>query len=796
MATENVKTESNTKTDASTSQVPRAFELNIQKENVTKKKTIELLGRTAKAKLEKITGKTFKYNVISGKIVKLGDEFNDQLVSTRKEVIKNVTQKADAEARMEAKIKNATQLGSGNNNLIALRIKELMNRATDPDTVNPILENHGLELINFRNEVNGRAEQKEDTKFKPLNVIELLKDQLSVIGKNYKNYQRKDAELEETEKKEMTQEDILAATKKQLNRAGWKKAFKGVAKIAKKDEHDQLSDIKREIIAQIPVETNSIITIDELRRRKLLGEAGEGIEQINRLEKSLGENEKISESLTSRRNKLLKIVKDLGKVDIAEKESVYEVPEKTELQEVIDEVMNVKEPLTKEEHDAEERRLNEFFNDPFNIKQLERQQLEEKLYYYNNPEVSLKISEAERIADKQLSEKIRESVKQFDDDTLVKNVLESKVETNKDGDMIVTLKKDADILAKSIYEKNLVAQAVEEVTDNYKKKAAEELETTKMIKSDARRYAEDIYQKNLVSQAVEEVTNNYKASKLNEELQRNARITAENVFERNLAVDAVEEITQGYKKQLEKEKANKLSKEAIKTMADKTAKNLKDRNDAIDNARKDVEDHKDEIISAYEHQFKAFKIIKNAKNLIATRKLKNAADAEAKRIVAEQQRENIIDGAKETAKKLFVNNIKYDANELAKKLHMANLKEDGNKQAQLLFIEELKEEARKEAERIHSKRKENNVSSAPVIKQETTTNPFIVTNNVDNRVRETSVAKKVKLGENRFADLVNNSKKTVAKEDTKDMLVSLRDQLTELGLNDDQIEPETMKLAA
>ena len=418
MATENVKTESNAKTDASTAQVPRAFELNTAKENITKKKTIELLGRTAKAKLEKITGKTFKYNVISGKIVQLADKFNDELVSTRKEVVKTVTQKADAEARMEAKISSATKLGSGNNNLIAIRIKELMNRATEPDTINPILENNSIELSNFRNESNGRAEQKEDTKFKPLNVIELLKDQLSIIGKNYKSYQRKDAEAESEVKKEMTPQDILAATKKQLNRAGWKKAFKGVAKKAQKNDQNELNDIKREIISQIPVDNSGVITIDELRRRKLLGEAGEGIEQINRLEKSLGENEKISESLTTRRNKLLKIVKELGNVDIKEKETIFEVPEKTELQEVIDEVLNVKEPMTKDEHDEKEKELNDFFNDPFNKEQLERQQLEGILYYYNNPEVSLKLSEAERIADKQLSEKIRESVKQFDDDTL------------------------------------------------------------------------------------------------------------------------------------------------------------------------------------------------------------------------------------------------------------------------------------------------------------------------------------------------------------------------------------------
>ena len=798
MATENVKTESKAKTDASTTQVPRAFILSNAKESVTKKKTIEILGRPAKAKLEKVTGKAFLYNAMSDKILKLADTFNDQLVSTRKEVVKSITQKADAEARMEAKISNATKLGSGNNNLIAIRIKELMNRATEPDTVNPILENNSIELSDFRNEVNGRTEQKEDSKFKPLNVIELLKDQISIIGKNYNNYQRKDAENENEAKKEMTPEDILAATKKKLNRAGWKKAFKGVAKKTQKDDHEKLSDIKREIISQMPVESNNEITADELRRRRLLGEAGEGIDQIDRLEKSLGENKKISEGLATRRNKLLKIVKGLGRTNIAEKEAVYEVPEKTELQEVIDEVMNVKEPLTREEHDEKERELNEFFNDPFNIEQLERQQTSGMLYYYNNPEVSLKISEAERIADKQLSEKIRESVKQFDDDTLVKNVLDSKVEKNENGDMIVTLKKDADILANKIHEKNLVAQAVEEVTDNYKKKAIEEIETTKMIKAGARATAESIIQKDLVNQAVKEVTENYKSSKQkeinqNEEIKRAARMTAEGIIQKNLASTAVEEVTENYRKQLEKENKNRISKEAIIDMANKTARNLKDRNDAIDSARKEVEAHRDEIKSEYEHQFKAFKIIRNAKNLIATRKLKNAAAAEAKRIMEEQQRENIIDGAKDTAKKLFVNNIRYDANELAKKLHMANIKEDASKQAQLLFVEELKEEARKTAERIHANSKEQPVIEA---KQEEPSKIYVITDTTENYVRESSGAKKVKLGENRFNDLVNVSKKNTSKEEKKDMLVSLRDQLTELGLGEEQIQPESKRLAA
>ncbi len=772
MAAENEKIESKANAVAPASQGLKAFELNTQKEKVTKKKSIDILGRPAKGQINGKKYKLLHYRIISNAILKRGEMLNDQLLAVRREVIRNANQVADAEAKLESKYSN-TKIGAGNNNIIAIRMKELMRNATSVSTINPILDKNNLDLTNFRNECNGRTGQLEAQKPKPLNIIELLKDELVTIGAKYKTYRRKETENESNFKKEMTPEEKIAAAKKAIGRAPFKKAFRGVTKIAIKDDQSKLNEIKREVAIEQPVESSKIITIDELRRRKLLGEAGEGIDQINRLEKSLGENEVINDGLKTRKSKFLKIIKDLGRVETTDKDVEIDVPDKTEFQSAIDELLNIKDPMTKEEHDAKERELNAFYSDPFVISQLERQRRERELDYYNNPEVSLKISEAERIADKQLSSKIRDNFKQFDDDTLVKNVLESKVEKGEDGKMVI-VKKDADILAHNLFIRNLAAQAVDEVIANYKKDRVKDIKAKKDAET-----KKDIKQKEQVE--------DYKVQ---------GRKAAHELFLKGLVTDAVKEVTENYKKEVEKGKVSKQPEQASP---------LSEKDKIIAAARKDVEDNKEELKSIFMQKQNALNVISNAKNLISTRKMQAAADRNAKNLAAKKAYDTMKESAKQEAKRIHINNIKIDADEMAriilnKSKTAAQPKQEAVvEQPKVAKVENLQQVAVEQPKVAKAENVQQVVAEQPkVAKVENVqqANPnYVITNSTNRYNKEIASANKIKLPETRFSRLLNVVRKKNDNVEKKDMLVSLRDQLTNIDLGENEHE-ESIRLAA
>jgi hypothetical protein len=252
--------------------------------------------------------------------------------------------------------------------------------------------------------------------------------------------------------------------------------------------------------------------------------------------------------------------------------------------------------------------------------------------------------EAERIADRQLSEKLQEDVAKLSTEQ-VNNVLSSKVTQNENGEIVIT-KKDADIQAEELFQKNLVANAVEEVVANYKKKQEKPVD----YKAAGRIQAEDLFQKNLAANAVEEVVANYKKKQEKPvDYKAAGRSQAEMLLQEFLVANAVEEVTESYKKDLNKAK-----------------------NEERSNRQRKIEEAKNRVEN--------IRLVKGAKEL-------------ARKINRANQRQEVIEGAHKTAEWLFVNNIKYDAQNFAKMIHENNLKEAGKEQANELYLRLLKEDA-------------------------------------------------------------------------------------------------------
>ena len=774
----------------------QAFLLNTDKTKIVKKQ-IEQIANPAKVRLTDFTIKVLKHNKNTGKIDTIAQELNKSLLTVRQEVVNKETAKAEQEAKMDAKF-NEAKGGEENNNILVLKIKESIKKATDPETVNPILENNKVDITNFKLESKSKAEQLEGTKTKPLMVAALLKEQLGAIGSKPRLYTSEAIRKREMNSAIVINDDgtevvqpVEEAEKPKIRKpknSKWKKAFNEVVKKTVEEEKEEptIASLAREIAPV--VEVSGEVSLAEYKRRKTIAEAGEGIANIENLNKNLGENEQISSALADRRNKLVRIVSDLANVDIAEKDLPKVVEDKTEFQSVIDELLNVKEPLSKEEHDKKEEEYNDFFNDPFVLEQLKRQQLEGILYEYNNPETYNKIMEAERIADKQLSERLQEDVAKLSVEQ-VNNVLNSEVKENENGEIVIT-KKDADIQAEELFQKNLVANAVEEVIANYKKNQEKPVD----YKAAGRAQAEDLFQKNLAANAVEEVIANYKKKQEKPvDYKAAGRAQAEDLFQKNLAASAVEEVVANYKKKQEKPVDYKA---AGRSQAEMLLQEF-----LVANAVEEVtESYKNELKKAKnEEKSKRQKKINEARDRVENIRLVKGAKELAKKINRANQRQEVIDGAHKTAEWLFVNNIKYDAQNFAKMIHENNLKEAGKEQANELYLKLLKEDAMETAKAINFDRLKSlgEQAALDIFNGSKNEKDYVVTD-VDARyLVETGLAKKVKLGGNRYNSFSINSKSNYSgsEERYSDMLVSLRDQLKELGLGEESSKEE-IKLAA
>ncbi len=816
-----------------TAAVENAIEVYTDKAQFLTKQTqkqIEQSENPARAKLTGFTIKVLKRNKNNGGIDKIVKALNESMIAARKEFVAKETSIAEKEAKMDAKF-NEVKVSEGNNNILVLKAKELIKRATDPAVVNPILVDNQVELTNYMLESKGKTEQGTNGKAKPLMIQAVLKEQLETIGSKPRSYVTTNGRVgtvsgalviegeEPTAQAQVVEEKPVV--KKRKN-AKWKKVFKSVSDTTEVEEPSVI-DLKP--VVEVPaVDNNGIVSLAEYKRRKTIWEAGRGVNDIVSLNANLGENEQISSALLNRKNKLEKIISDLANVTIPEKGFTPVVEEKPEFQTMIDELLNVKEPMSREEHDELEAEYNRYFSDPFVEEQLRRQQLEGILYEYNNPENYRKIMEAERAADRQLSAKLQEDANKLvaEEPAVQQEATQSKTIELKDS--------DAKVQATMLYEKNLVADAVEEVKNEYVRqiqgvRTQAEMLLQKQLVEDAIRevvesvakslkeknkdnvdyqkagalQAEMIMQKDLVNAAVGEVVESYK------KLKSDARTQAEMIMQRDLRDAAVEEVVAEYK-------ASVTEKPEVDYKADamKEAARLNETNKAIDAAHEEVEKNRDAYAEIFrkkaEERKKKKSVISAAEKRIGQLKIKKLAQAEARRINREQQKEFVIEDAHKTAKKLFINNIRAYADETARNINLKLLKNAGEVQAKDLITEAMREEGREEARKINNQRlqamgEEEAKLQFKAIQEEASKSLVVYTDVNESYLRELQPPKKVKLGGVRFSSFADNSKKNYSgsEERQSNMIVSLREQLSELGLGSE--EPETsygygMKFAA
>lgn len=867
MATEVTQSDTNTKKMAIIPQYNIPF----------KKNTGERYAQSAKAKYAEASFKTLKLLLASGKIEQRIAQFNDELGRFRDDV----EQKEHAEAEKEAKINEKVGQSKGaefNENLYYIRLKSIISKATQPEKVIPVLKNNSMQLTDEKS--SDTTEYGQASKPKRLMIAALLKEQVGEIGKKTGLYVEKTAEKQEEEVK--AEVDVKAAKVRTAKNAKWKKAFKNLAPV----EAPAVAKVTK--VKEVPIAKEDTRTVSEgeIRRRKIIGDAGEELEKITKdLGPAIkGENDEFDRALMTRQNRLVDMISNLGNTRIKNYDTLEVERQNTEFQDLINEYLNVKEEPTKEDHDKKQEEYETFFNDPFVKEQLERQQLEGWLYEMNQPEVYQKIRENERIADrKHVENQINqqaESIKEINEEILSSESKKKKEE--EEAKALEDAKAAGRANAEYLFQRNLAADATDEVMAKYTEKFAEELETLKQLKRSGQAQAEILYNKQLAAQALEEITAEvkmkYAQENIRKELEAAAKSEAEAFMIQNLAVQAVEEVTNFYKAKLLKDiddrnelvtgaslqaemlyqkdlvrKAIEEVRSEMKTyyeteqFRNEIAPSVKSQantlliqnlaaqavDEVVTSVRKQYEDEAnkernlkegakaeanaflynnlaaqavEEATESMEkqsgiHRMRKMKdALKKGKAAVTTKAIKDSANVEAKRIKRLRNREEIREGAADTANYLYVRGLKYDADVLANKMFGQELAEAGKTQAQEIFTDGMREEGRNEAKIINFNRlKQMGLEEASeIMKKSQKTYDFT---NVDSRyLREFKKPKAILVDQGKYSALGRQIKINYGDNSNDsymdNMIESLMGQLEELGLGDDSKEEQGMRLAA
>jgi hypothetical protein len=516
--------------------------------NVTfQKNTVERFAKSAKAKVTEVTFGVFRRNLKTGKINKIFDSLNEDLIDLRNDITKKELEQAEKEAKIDEQV----NLGKGgiteyNQNLFVLKLNRIISKATEPEKVIPIFVKNKVVLsddILNSYELGGK-------KARPIMVAALLKEELDAIGSKPKMYKTE----EEKDTLVINSDENKPVKSRNVKNAKWKKAFKNI-EMVEPPTVQKVTKIKEVAVK----DDNKTLSEGEIRRRRVIGEAGNEIEEIEKLEESLGENEQFNRALINRKNRLIGMMSSLGNVDIKSKEAVKLEYENTAFQDLVNEYLNVTEAPTREEHDQKQKEYDDYYSDPFVLEQLNRQQLEGVLYEYNQPEFYEKIRENERKADREHVENTinqqAESIREINEEIISTETKKKKEEElEKDKQAAINGGK---IQGEYLLIKNLAAKATDEVVEKYREKLTEELEYQKMLKRAGAAQAEIIVQKDLAVQALDEILDEVKRKYKEEEIRKNiqnaANSEASAYMLQNLALTAVEEVTDSYKKKYEKE---------------------------------------------------------------------------------------------------------------------------------------------------------------------------------------------------------------------------------------------------
>lgn len=347
---------------------------------------------------------SFRENIASGKIAAATEKFNQEYQEIRQALIAAETEAAEQQVRATVINDGKTQAEIEKEKALEMakiREDQMLSRLSSVDVVKPKLVRLNIEpglpdTIFGRNEKGLVALSTPKLVPRALMVPGYFGKTYKKIGKNSSLYKLADSIIES--KTQTPQEAIVAtapvAPPPPPKVANWRGLFDNSAPQQVVQPENPKKEAREEILP-IPTEQRGI-TKEELAERKVKAQIGDELSQIRRLQKGIAGTAPFNIGLLERENALLQMLSQITGIKVDVKETPKEERNVTEFQRFIDSIIGYKKPLTEEEHQRKEREMEEHYTNPEVVETMRALQLKNILYDLNTPDSYERISEAER----------------------------------------------------------------------------------------------------------------------------------------------------------------------------------------------------------------------------------------------------------------------------------------------------------------------------------------------------------------------------------------------------------------
>ena len=668
-------------------------------------------GRLAsKLRLTEATDKSLRGNINKNLIVKGVEKWNNAYSELRNAVVTAEVAAAEQEAR-DSVLKNSTDAKEEEKRKALIAEDNLVADITSYEVVKDRLDDLKVETRKLEKKFgtlgkNFGVNVKEKFSSKALSVPQFYTKvyrQILMKSDLYKMADKIgfDPSIEKTD---------------ELNEkvANWRGLFDGIDN-SKTEDVPVVTDDNRVEEEYVPVESRGV-SEEELSQRRLIGQLGEELKEVRRLQVSTnGLASPFSAGLNEREESLLSMLSNLSGVENLSKRKVIATVDapNTEFQNFIEQVVGYKKPITEEEHLEKEQSMQEYYSDPEVIKTIEELRHKDVLYSFNQPEVYNQVMNAERKDNEKMAENSTsldvldyEEPEELEDTVLSLEAMKQAELINKQNEEREKLIRDAEEQARLIIAQNeyndLIISAEEQAhllqrqneLDEILLGAAEQAMMLKQqndliaLKDGALEQAMMLQQKNdliaLKDGALEQAM---MLKTLNDFIDKKEQQDKKSQEETEMLIKGAKEQARMLKAQNDREE--------LKEEAKKQARMLKAKNDRIALKEGAVEQAKELVRKNTRAELKEgakeqARMLKAKNDRIA---LKEGAVEQAKELVRKNARAELKEGAKEQARMLKAQNeraeLKAGALEQAKELIEKNdsiyLKESAISQAKELM---------------------------------------------------------------------------------------------------------------
>ncbi len=395
--------------------------------NIKSKKIERISGRLAsKVRLTPATVLSLRKNIDSEALNKAITIYNNTYSELRNAVVSAEVALAEQEARDSA-ISNPKAQKEEELRKNQIEEDNLVASITSVEVTKPRLNKYKLDVQNLNGKFgtlgkNFGVNVKSGYAPKALSIPVIFAKTYKTILKNSDLYKfaSKLKNVDPTISKESGFASSVEKTKKVAN---WRSLFDGVETeqtpeiVVAMDGHDDQEEDEIDFVVE-----NKGLTEEELSHRKMMGQLGDELQEVRRLKNTPnGIASPFSVGLDERENSLLNMLSSLSGVETIAKRKTTTTTKKvdnTEFQNLIEQIVGYKEPISEEEHRKKEESLQDYYSDPEVSEIIENLRHKDVLFSFNQPEAYEKVMAAERLDnEKRASESTAVDILDTDEET-------------------------------------------------------------------------------------------------------------------------------------------------------------------------------------------------------------------------------------------------------------------------------------------------------------------------------------------------------------------------------------------